>query len=76
MNIDPVRSVAWGRKSDGPFNHETGRGWVQYQRGHYFDALRKHSRVVPVIIEATGGITPHTCASPHGVRGFARQGCD
>ena len=51
-----------GRKSDGPFNHETGRGWVKFQRGHYFDALRKHSRVVPVIIEATGGITPHTRA--------------
>ena len=32
--------------------------WVKYQRGHYLDALRKHSRVVPVIIEATGGIAP------------------
>ena len=51
-----------GRKSDGPFDHKTGRGWVKYQRGHYFDALAKRSRVVPVIIEATGGISPHTRA--------------
>ena len=49
-----------GRKSDGPFNHDTGRGWVKCQRGHYFDALRKHSRVVLVIIEATGGIGHRT----------------
>ena len=51
-----------GRKSDGPFNHKTGRGWVKAQRGHYFDALRKRSRVIPVIIETTGGISPHTRA--------------
>jgi hypothetical protein len=52
-----------GRKSDGPFVHKTGRGWVKAQQGHYYDALfRKRSRVVPIIIEATGGITDHARA--------------
>ena len=27
-----------GRKSDGPFDHMTGRGWVKEQKGHYYDA--------------------------------------
>ena len=52
-----------GRKQDGPFDHTTGKGWVKGVRGHYYDALYvKRSRVVPVIVEATGGVTRHARA--------------
>ena len=52
-----------GRRSDGPLDHKTGRGWVKFKRGHYHDALYvKKNRVVPFIIEATGGVTPHAMA--------------
>ena len=52
-----------GRKHDPAFNHWTGRGRVDEQRGDYFDALFvKKSRVIPMIIEVFGGITPHALA--------------
>ena len=52
-----------GRKRDGPLNHHTGKGYVAEVRGDYYDALFvKRSRVIPFIVEATGGITPHALA--------------
>ena len=52
-----------GRKRDGPFNHKTGRGFVEATRGQYYDALVvKRSRVVPFIVETFGGVTPHALA--------------
>ena len=39
----------------------TGKGWVKQQDGQYVDALtRLRSRVVPIIVETTGGIAPHS----------------
>ena len=56
-----------GRQRDGPFNHETGKGWVKQVKGHYHDALYvKKSRVVVWLVETTGGVCPHACA--HGRR--------
>ena len=52
-----------GRQRDGPFDHATGKGWVKGQKGQYDDAIfRKKNRVVPFIVESTGGITPHAFA--------------
>ena len=52
-----------GRQRDGPFNHKTGRGFVEATRGQYYDALVvKRSRVVPFIVETFGGVTPHALA--------------
>ena len=53
-----------GRKGRDPaFNHATGKGFVAEAKGDYYDALVvKKSRVIPVIIEVYGGITPHTLA--------------
>ena len=43
-----------GRQRDGPFNHQTGHGWVQAQRGAYHDAIHvKKSRVSLMLVEAT-----------------------
>ena len=54
---------ARGRVRDGPLNHNSGRGWVQEQRGDYYDALWvKGSRVIPMIFETYGGIAPHSLA--------------
>ena len=44
-------------------NHATGKGWVNAQRGDYHDALYvKKNKVLPFIVEATGGVTPHAMA--------------
>ena len=53
-----------GHPSDKPLDHTTGYGRVDQFKGAYHDALfNKHSRVVPVIVEAGyGGITPHALA--------------
>ena len=52
-----------GRKRDGPFNHETGHGWVQAVKGSYYDAIvTKRLRVIPMIVEAQGGVTRHALA--------------
>ena len=48
---------------DDPFDHDTGRGYVEEQRGAYRDALLvKRNRVIPVIVETNGGITPQAIA--------------
>ena len=55
-----------GRKRDGPLNHHTGKGYVAEVRGDYYDALFvKRSRVIPFIVEAMGGITPHAAMRSH-----------
>ena len=53
-----------GRTRDKAFNHRSNKGYVARVKGQYFDAIHvKKNRVVPMIIEAQGGITPHTRAA-------------
>ena len=48
----------------GPFNHKSGQGYVKYQPGQYYDALRrKRSRVVLILTEVQGGIHARTLAA-------------
>ena len=50
---------ARGTSHEGPFDHTTGAGWVQASKGHYHDALYvKKLRVVMLLVEATGGLSP------------------
>jgi hypothetical protein len=28
-----------GRPQDGPFNHDTGKGYVEFKKGHYHDGI-------------------------------------
>ena len=52
-----------GRPRDKPFDHETGRGFVQHHDGQYRDAIvNKGSRVIPMIVETLGGVAPHSLA--------------
>ena len=45
-----------GRRQDGPFNHDTGKGWVKQSEGHYDDAIvTKRTRVTMWLVEALGG---------------------
>ena len=55
------------------------KGWVAAKKGQYHDALFvKRNRVVPMIIETLGGITPHARRAvrhlEHRVRAKARDG--
>ena len=46
---------------DRPFNHATKVGSVKERTGDYDDALRnKKALVIPMILEAFGGISPHS----------------
>ena len=48
-----------GSPRDRPFDHTTGKGYVAPHKGHYHDALyAKKLRVVLLLVEATGGISP------------------
>ena len=50
-----------GRKHQGPLDHATGKGWVKQRDGQYKDALvRTRATVVPMIVETTGGVAPHS----------------
>ena len=51
-------------------DHTTGKGYVAEHKGHYSDALRKGHTVIPVIVEALGGIAPHSLAH---IRFLARR---
>ena len=43
--------------ADGPFDHSTGKGHVPFFKGDYHDARHvKRNQVVPLIVEALGGI--------------------
>ena len=45
---------------DKPFCHKTGKGSVKARDGEYYDALRnRKAMVIPMIVEAFGGISPH-----------------
>ena len=48
-----------GHPKMAPFDHTTGKGYVEGKAGQYADALRKGSRVISAIVETFGGITPH-----------------
>ena len=57
---------------DRPFNHATKVGSVKERTGDYDDALRnKKALVIPMILEAFGGISPH---SLHFIRRLALYG--
>ena len=46
-----------GVPADGPYDHATGKGHVPFYPGDYHDALRrKNNQVVPLIVEALGGV--------------------
>ena len=62
-----------GRRADGPLNHDTGRGFVPRTDGQYADALRKGNRVVTMIVESHGGITPHALSYVGYLSGRARS---
>ena len=64
-----------GRQADGPFDHKTGTGWVKARKGHYHDAIAvKRLRVILLLIEALGGITPRARSArfPKGTLGGPR----
>ena len=60
LRLQIFGTKAWGKKADGPLNHETGKGWVHAVKGDYADALSKGHIVNDMIVESTGGIAPHT----------------
>ena len=46
-----------GKPADGAFDHKTGTGHVPFFKGDYYDArYKKRNQVVPLIVEALGGI--------------------
>ena len=54
-----------GRRQDGAFIHmgpHAGTGWVKGVEGDYRDALSKGHKTKIVLVETTGGISPHTRA--------------
>ena len=62
-----------GRKRDGAFDHATGKGWVAAKKGAYHDALtKKRSRVVPAVVESTGGQCPALRAQMRRLEGRAK----
>ena len=48
---------AKGHRGGRLFDPSTSRGWVKKQKGKYHDALTKHARVTPLIVETTGAIS-------------------
>ena len=44
-----------GRRADGPFKHDTGKGFVEARPGQY-SGRASNAFLVAMIIEATGGI--------------------
>ena len=48
-----------GRRIDGPFNHNTGRGFVDDHVGQYHDAIyNKRNQVSLLLVEDGGGLGP------------------
>ena len=53
-----------GRPRDGPLDHATGKGWVKKVEGEYDDCLKTGKGICRIVlIEAQGGVSPHTRAS-------------
>ena len=43
--------------ADGPYDHATGRGCVEFHAGKYYDALhRKNNQVALLLVEVFGGL--------------------
>ena len=48
-----------GRPQDGPFNHKTGKGYVEFKKGHYHDGIYvKKNNLVLALVETSGGVSP------------------
>ena len=46
-----------GVPADGPYDHASGRGFVDFHPGDYYDALRrKNNQVVLLLVEVFGGL--------------------
>lgn len=43
-------------RTQGPFQHATGVGWVARKEGQYADALARKTKVCLVLVESLGGI--------------------
>jgi hypothetical protein len=57
LHLDIYGCAKRGRRADGPFNHATGRGYVEAKKGHYDDGIKKkNNMVVAVVVESFGGI--------------------
>ena len=55
-----------GAASDGPFNHQTGQGWVRATTAHqYADAQTKGIPVTLLASESTGALSPTFDAALH-----------
>ena len=59
-----------GRRSEGPFDHGTGKGWVKAKDGQYKDALNKRTQVNLMLVESLGGVAS---GSRHRVRRLGRR---
>ena len=48
-----------GRPQDGPFKHDTGKGYVEFKKGHYHDGIYvKKNNLVLALVETSGGVSP------------------
>ena len=57
LHRDILGCAQRGAPQDGPFDHNTGKGHVPFFKGDYYDARHaKRNQVVPLIVEALGGI--------------------
>ena len=54
-----LRAVARGLPTDGPFDEDTGLGFVLQRSGHYSDALARGKKVIALVAEVFGGLSPH-----------------
>ena len=52
-------SAERGLHTDGPFDEDTGQGFVPPRQGHYSDALARGKKVIALIAEVFGGLSPH-----------------
>ena len=67
-----------GRPSDPPFDHKTGRGFVEAHDGHYQDALVNKKNEVEIIVHETlgGGFSPSAVNAIFRYKRMARAGFD
>ena len=52
-------SATRGLPTDGLFDEDTGQGFVPRRLGHYSDALARGKKVIALIAEVFGGLSPH-----------------
>ena len=52
-------TAARGLPTDGPFDEDTGLGFVPQRSGHYSDALARGKKVIALVAEVFGGLSPH-----------------